>query len=220
MTNTYQLTEEHYRKVSAEGNRPTTCSQFSEHITDLGIITMHLYEDGEWVWVKDKKSHEKLNPKWFMELLPPPVKAEERFNTVIKKGKDIRHGELFWSDDQQKFLEWKMIDGDEVDINLYIVKSPEIRKPTMPVESIGYKKPIKMITIPPSEVRANRPMYMNREDAIKEVERQIRKYCADIRIDRPIEDQYYILSKAAEESIDALIQSGHLTNHLKEGKQR
>src|ERR1700756_6979 len=62
----------YYRTVDAKTERPKTCSEFSEHITDLGTITMWLLGTGQWYWYKDRKSHEKLNPTWFLEKVPYP----------------------------------------------------------------------------------------------------------------------------------------------------
>lgn len=72
----------------------------------------------------------------------------------------------------------------------------------------------KLIELSSEEVRRGRPMYMNREDAIK-----VLKELDNKRSQEVAENDGAILLRCSFESmIDALIESGHLTNHLPEGK--
>ena len=66
---------EQYTKKPYPEFKPQTFAVFSEHITDLGIITMWQMEDGDTRWYKDRKSNEKLFPTWFMEPLSPPMEV-------------------------------------------------------------------------------------------------------------------------------------------------
>lgn len=120
------------------------------------------------------------------------TKSAEQFDWELRKIMDNYHTDIRDVDDGEQRGEFRRIRIQQVK-DLF-ASLPELTE------------------IPASEVRKQRPMYMNREDAIKML---CLRFKADYLFDS-IDDETEM--GYAVKIVDTLIDAGHLTNHLPEGK--